>query len=247
MDCSDKDIIKLALSFSTSTNIIENNYFFDPQFFNYKKNNNLVFDKLYQFWGYIGIKLNAYTEIKYYPITFNTMEYIYKCICNDQIIIPCLNNKVLFLNMKNTQKIYFIPIENAPLKDKIILEELIDKTYPLVIYELLSNDEYKELDDKSLTDFDLEHLTKKDRENLTDISSLYYKNDEFESIYINFKKSKMLLDKIISEYKLLNNETAKKLEVVNMNGIIELLNFDYLCMIEMPLIKLERNILELLN
>ena len=57
----------------------------------------------------------------------------------------------------------------------------------------------------------------------------------------------MLLDKIISEYKLLNNETAKILEAVNMNGIIELLNFDYLCMIEMPLIKLERNILELLN
>ena len=245
-DCSNNEIIKLALSFSTSTNIIENNYFFNPQFFNYK-NNNLVFDKLYQFWGYIGIKLNAYTEIKYYPITFNTMEYIYKCICNDQIIIPCLNNKVLFLNMKNIQKICFISIENVPLKDKIVLEKLLDKTYPLVIYELLSDEEYKELDEKSLTDFNLEYLTKSDKENLTDISSLYYKNGEFESMSINFKKSKMLLDKIISEYKLLNNETAKILEAVNMNGIIELLNFDYLCMIEMPLIKLERNILELLN
>lgn len=41
----------------------------------------------------------------------------------------------------------------------------------------------------------------------------------------------MLLDKIISKYKLLNNETEKILEIVNMNGKIELLNFDYLCMI----------------
>ena len=73
------------------------------------------------------------------------MEYILNNFHYDQIVIPCLNNIVLLLNMKNIQKLVFISNDNTALKEKEIFNKLINETYPLVIYELLNADSYKEL------------------------------------------------------------------------------------------------------
>lgn len=246
-DASLEDIIKLAYSLNTSAHIIKNNYFFDPQFFNKGNVESQNFDKKYQFWGYIGIKLNEHTEIKYYPITFNTMEYISNNFYYDQIVIPCLNNIVLLLNMKNIQKLVFISNDNTAMKEKEVFDKLINETYPLVIYELLNANSYKELKDKSLIDFDFDSFEKMNKRVLIDISSLYYKNGEYESKKILFSKCEMLCKEIVSKYKFLNDETIKYLEVINIDDIKEIINFDYLSLVEMPLLKLEKNILDFIK
>ena len=46
------------------------------------------------------------------------MEYILNNFHYDQIVIPCLNNIVLLLNMKNIQKLVFISNDNTALKEK---------------------------------------------------------------------------------------------------------------------------------
>ena len=187
--------------------------------------------------------MNGYSEIKYYPITFNTMEYISNNFHYDQIVIPCLNNIVLLLNMKNIQKLVFISNDNTALKEKEIFNKLINETYPLVIYELLNADSYKELKDKSLIDFDFDSLEKKNKNALIDISSLYYINDEYENKKILFSKCETLCKEIVSKYKFLNNETIKYLEITNIDYIKEVINFDYLSLVEMPLLKLGKTIL----
>ena len=65
--------------------------------------------------------------------------------------------------MKNIQKLVFISNDNTALKEKEIFNKLINETYPLVIYELLNADSYKELKDKSLIDFDFDSLEKRIR------------------------------------------------------------------------------------
>ncbi len=175
------------------------------------------------------------------------MEYISNNFYYDQIVIPCLNNIVLLLNMKNIQKLVFVSNDNTAMKEKEVFDKLINETYPLVIYELLSANSYKELKDRSLIDFDFDSLEKMNRRVLIDISSLYYKNGEYESKKILFSKCEMLCKEIVSKYKFLNDETIKYLEVINIDDIKEIINFDYLSLVEMPLLKLEKNILDFIK
>ena len=60
------------------------------------------------FWGHIGIMPRNGHEYKWYPITKNVRADFYNEIDRKSIVITCMNNKVLYLNMKNINKIVLI-------------------------------------------------------------------------------------------------------------------------------------------
>lgn len=89
------------------------------------------------FWGHVGILPTNTTDHLWFPITGTTHKMIYKSMDMDRIVIPCMNNKVLLLNMQNIQEI-------------ILLDEACDQPSftnwdssvdcgetPLVVYEVL--------------------------------------------------------------------------------------------------------------
>lgn len=235
------DSVKLAYSFSTSTRIIENSNFFNPQFLNIENKNNI--DEECQFWGFIRIKLKNCDIDKYYPITLNTMKSIYNNLNFGEIIVPCLNNKVLLLNMKNIKKISLISNNTVDFKKNRHLKKVMDETYPLVIYELLDTDYFNESVNMSTIDFDFNLVSKKKDLNI-ETSVFYYEDGECENECINFSKSEILLKEIVSKYRALDNEIMNLLPVCNTDGTNDIFNFDYLSIIEMPLLKLEKSIID---
>lgn len=60
------------------------------------------------FWGHVGILLNNTKKYLWYPITGATRSEIYKTINNNRIVIPCMNNKMLFLYMPNVKEIVLL-------------------------------------------------------------------------------------------------------------------------------------------
>ena len=53
-------------------------------------------DEISGFWGHVGIKLCGIDKYMWYPINSNTRKMIYKGIDEELMVIPCMNNKVLF-------------------------------------------------------------------------------------------------------------------------------------------------------
>lgn len=94
---------------------------------------------LHGFWGHIGILPVGEDRHTWYPITGGTRERIYQSLGEPYLVVPCMNNRVLLLNMDN-------------IKEIVLLDEACDKPdftnwdsgvdcgeIPLVFYEALED------------------------------------------------------------------------------------------------------------
>lgn len=95
------ELREIAMQLRTSTHVITNQYFFEPQFseMEYYMDMKDALDEISGFWGHVGIKLCGIDKYMWYPINSNTRKMIYKGIDEELMVIPCMNNKVLFLNI----------------------------------------------------------------------------------------------------------------------------------------------------
>ena len=135
------ELREIAMQLRTSTHVITNQYFFEPQFseMEYYMDMKDALDEISGFWGHVGIKLCGIDKYMWYPINSNTRKMIYKGIDEELMVIPCMNNKVLFLNMSNIEDITLSDFDADTPSGKNWDEHVSCGEIPLVVYEALED------------------------------------------------------------------------------------------------------------
>ena len=253
------ELIDIAFALRTSVRCIEGKNYFDPQiavmdemFFNLKETQNK--ERFHGFWGHIGVCPNMSSEVFWYPITSNTIKIVNESSDTRFIIVPCMNNKLLLINMNNIDKL-------------ILLDEACDPPYyctwdrkvdnggtPLVVYEALDDYYFYKDDDRNIPTTILssklinilEEYIKDNNLNEEYVNSLLY---DVNVVYNNGKKETHDVD--LSEYNDLTefissiwefNDVPNKnnfIKYQNYNGEVVLLNLNIVSFLELPLLKIE--------
>lgn len=256
----------LAFVFHTSVKGVLGNNFFQLQlamlgdfledFGNYENASEMGF------WGHIGILPLSSDHYLWYPITGNTRTMIYDMIEKKRLVIPCMNNKVLLINMRNVNKI-------------VLLDEACDQPSfgnwdsavdcgetPLVLYEALKDYMYyKDLDQAPPTNIISHNLcvcldkfikSKKSNIDVTeffaDTITIYYPDGKIEENDIDFDSQENISEEISSIYDF--GETSldeQYLFYQDYNGTEIFLNADIFSILELPLIGVEDKICSVLD
>lgn len=208
------------------------------------------------FWGHIGIRSYGNENYHWFPITENTRKYIYMHIDNDCIIVPCMNNKLLFINMNN-------------ISDIVLLDEACDTPgdiswdydadcgeIPLVIYESLEDYIYNEGDSGFSESFcncmdriiEAKEWSEDDIYELTQKSIFYYKDGTVRYSDVDFEEDENISDEVSLLYGFEEKELSGKiLFYSDINGAEYFINMSNISMIELPLLKVEEKICKVLD
>lgn len=132
----------IALSLYTGTRCIMGDWFFEPQIAtlnDFLLEDNEVFNSC-GYWGHIGILPAGTNEHIWFPITESVHRLIYQQIYRmKRIVVPCMNNKVLLLNLDNIKQVLFLD-DACDEPGFTNWDSSVDcGNYPLVIYEALED------------------------------------------------------------------------------------------------------------
>ena len=117
-------------------------WFFEPQIAtlnDFLLEDNEVFNSC-GYWGHIGILPAGTNEHIWFPITESVHRLIYQQIYHmKRIVVPCMNNKVLLLNLDNIKQVLFLD-DACDEPGFTNWDSSVDcGNYPLVIYEALED------------------------------------------------------------------------------------------------------------
>lgn len=244
----------IAFILSTSTNILKDRYFFEPQIgeMEYYLETDQAIDEVSGFWGHVGILLNGSKKYKWFPITGNTRKMILQSIENDLLVIPCMNNKVLLLNMSNVDEITLCDFDADQPGDRDWDYKVDCGELPLVIYEALEDDyfyESVEREDENLSSglkkfinkyIAEKHWEEKDIQELLNDSIIYYSNGKERHVWIDFDN-----DTISEEIEMVYGYEMADLDETFMyyknqhDDTENLVSIKKVSMIEVPLLKVE--------
>ncbi len=134
----------IATCLGTSTSCIDGSYFFPPQV----SRPELILDVysgdrdrnvMSGFWGHLGIQPVHSDTFLWYPITDHTYDLLCERMEKPRLVVPCMNNKLLYLNPQNINNICLLEdARDAPgfaNWDPAVGEGEI----PLVVYETLGD------------------------------------------------------------------------------------------------------------
>lgn len=211
-------------------------------------------EKLYGFWGHIGIRPSLSDEFLWLPITGKTRDMIYDAIGQDRMVVPCMNNKLLLINMDNVDKIVLLDDAcdepgNCNWDPDVNCGEI-----PLVLYESLEDyfyytDSKGELPEDIISqnlrkclDAYVANLDADIDEIMTSLDAVVitYSNGKKEITDIDFSYSESIVGEISSIYEFDDfSFTERYLSYRTYNGEEIFLNFECVAFIEVPLLKVE--------
>ena len=208
------------------------------------------------FWGHIGILLSHCTDYLWFPITTKTRQSIYESMNDKFILVQCMNNKLILLNMDNIQNI-------------ILLDEAIDQPgftnwdnnvdcgdIPFVAYEALDDYISYKLDPDlsvstimsekfinfmdSLFDTETENNDYYKLYYMANGIKLHYKDGHILETIMDCDNSPNLLSTIMSVYEFSDLGLEEKNIVFETEDSIEMIvNLDHISAIELPMAKIE--------
>lgn len=211
------------------------------------------------FWGHIGILLEGDDMYHWYPITRNTRSMVYQMMDDRRMVVPCMNNRALLLNMENVRKVMLLDEAcdapgDADWDPKVSCGEI-----PNVIYEALEEygtDDYQETSQRMSDRLKgtLDNLIRKNEwtedeiYQMLDDSLIYYTNGKAESHWIEFGERETLSEEVMCICDYQDEDLYSDiLRFEEMGGPEIILNMKYVAMLEMPLLKLENAILSILK
>lgn len=240
----------IALCCRTSVRCVTGNYYFDqplsrPSSFDSE-------DESSGFWGHVGILTSAKREYTWYPITNKVRMHILRSSENDYIVIPCMNNKLLLLNMSG--------VDNIVLLDEACDEpcyanwdeNVSEGEVPLVIYEILTSGDYYEFDQKEerlskqlrliLNEFLEKHNWDEEQiQFITDGISIQYKNGNVLEVCADWQNVDSVVEIVTHCYEIGRlNAGTKRLLIEEMDMAEIIVNMENVSMIEMPLVAVEK-------
>lgn len=246
----------IAMCLSVSVNCLLGENFFEPQIatldmcINNSTDENC--DKYSGFWGHIGIQLCNSKDFLWYPITGNTRKLVYRMLESDRVVIPCMNNKVLFVNMKNVNEIVFSDFDCDQPEFINWNKEVDCGGVPLVVYEALEdycylidggiNDDIlspqlqrfmeKFIKEKGLSQFEIYEKTQ--------ISMIYYLDGCVRPISIDFNFNESISVEIYNTYVYEDSEfTDDIMFCQDVAGTQMIFNMKNVSMLELPLLNVE--------
>lgn len=251
----------IAMVMLVGTGVLTGKYFFSPQIgtLDYFSKSDLkgCAKELSGFWGHLGIKLIGFENYIWFPITGNTRNMIYRSIGDELLVVPCMNNKVLFFYMPNVQEITLLDEACDSPMGKDWDEEVSCGEVPLAFYEALEEYLFNEFVDEN-DEFDFsprlkkcideyikkEHLTEMDYEKLFEQSTIYYADGTQRKVIIDFDYDNTLLNKIAMVYGCgfaeLENSFLYFTEKSDESE--RFINMKKISMIELPFLKLEESL-----
>jgi len=202
------------------------------------------------FWGHVGILLNNNEKYLWFPITGRTKTNIVSNSENERIVIPCMNNKVLYLNMKH-------------IKELILLDDGCDQPsyanwdptiscgeIPRVVYESL--EDYVYSDNNDLSDrlkTCLDRLAKQnkwseeDMVSMVDDSVIHFADGGSRVAGIDFTYEDNISEEVSNIWEFgssaIPGNTFYFMDIDESDRII---NVNNIAMIELPLLKVEEAI-----
>lgn len=208
------------------------------------------------FWGHIGIHLSNTDNYMWFPISGHTRKTAYQLTNEKYFIVPCMNNKLLFINLQN-------------IDDFVLLDEACDQPgninwdyhvdcgeIPLVVYDALEYfDIYNsKIDNAELSNQFYERLNNFVKEKnwseddiftIVESTTLYHKDGYTNTIEIDFNQYETISSTISDIYSFgETNDMERMLTCTTIGGMDYMINIDNIAMIELPLLKTENAICE---
>ena len=242
----------LAMCLRTSVNVIKQENYFEPQVSTYflEVNENCNKKNVSGFWGNIGILAINSKKYKWYPITDSTRDMIYESMGNNKLVIPCMNNTVLYLNMDNIQKIVLLDEACGGPYDMDWDSSSGEGEIPLVVYESLNDYEYES--DKTMSEKfkkAINTIAKKydwkddDYIYMTQKINIDYKDGRSEQGLMDFNQDENLSDEVAIVYDGMSDDFSENIVYyTDINEIEIIVNISNIAMIELPFIELENAI-----
>lgn len=261
-DVTIAELRDIALCLHTGTRYIENTSVFYPQMsvmedvFRFSANGNAA--DLSGFWGHIGILPKSGKAYYWYPITLHYAKYVSKNMNNSRLVVPCMNNKLLFLNTDNIDGIVLLDKACDPPDFANWDPSVGEGEIPLVVYEAL-DDFYFAMESNGMSDEDvlspmfmnyMKDIAKQYKWTEDDIFDLtskimikYYDGNELIN-YTDFSCEDSLVGEIERVCVFGDDIHEKYIAFSDNNGADIMINTDNISLIELPLVKVEEAILQ---
>lgn len=247
----------IALVLQTGTRCIAGDGFFEPQF--------AILDDILSedeafggcgFWGHIGIFLAGTEKPTWFPITWNVHNQIHRQIQHmKRIVVPCMNNKVLLLNLNNIRQIQLLDDACDPPESLTEDHESDCGDTPLVLYEALEDYLYEEWDAENEKDTMsekfrqvMEYTAKEEGWNEDSVSELlttviWYRDGKKEYSSMDYHRGSALISEIETLYSYEDDEFSEDyFDYEEMDGPEVFINMNEVSMIELPLVQVEEAI-----
>ena len=242
----------IAWELAVSTHVLTDTYFFEPQMGTPEVfvSNSKIQDEVSGFWGHVGILLTGSRKYRWYPITANTRDMIYRKMDEAWMVIPCMDNKVLFLNMSNVEEITLSDFDCDEPSCKDWDPGVNCGETPLVLYEAFEdyyNEEMEMLSDKMKKILECyikqSGQTEDELYDMLETSAIYYADGKERHIQIEFDDD--TISETIEEvygYELSDVEETFLFYSDRIDETENFVNIKKISMIELPLLKLEEAI-----
>lgn len=255
----------IALCLSTGVRMLQGNNFFEAQFAEPEIILELLRkeedEDIHGFWGHVGILLNGRDEYLFFPITEDTSILILKTLENERMVIPCMNNKVLYLNMQNVKEIILNNFECDPPRFVNWDCDVEEGDVPFVVYEALE-DYFCEgeacIEEGILSEQFMRYLdgliekNHWSEDNILSIISygmIYYSDGMMRGLSADFKSDAETLSTEVGNLYMFRDLEFEDdiICVTDLSGSMIAVNMKNVSMIEMPLIELEDAIIDKLE
>lgn len=261
-DATLAELRDIAICLSVGVGDILGQKYFETQigtldyFIHFSKEDDI--EEISGFWGHIGILLEGDDKYHWYPITSNTRSLVYQMMDDRRMVVPCMNNKVLLLNMENVRKIMLLDDDCDTPTDADGNLVAGYGEIPSVIYETMEEyildgeEEPQKMSDKlkgTLDDLIKENKWTEDKiYQMVDDSWIYYNNGKVESHWIEFGGEETISQEVMCIYDYRDDKLYSSiLHFEDYDEAEIILNMKYVAMLEMPLLKLENAILTMLQ
>lgn len=208
------------------------------------------------FWGHVGILPSSSEKYLWYPITGTARSMVYGWIEHGYLVIPCMNNKVLWINTKNVDRIILLD-DACDAPEACNWDQPVDYgETPSVVYESLRDYiDYSDSGEKVPEDVISQNLCEfldsyvKKNEGTGDILSseeaavFYYAGGKIEQHHIDFDQEQSLSLEISLIYEFGDEASDERfLFFQDYDGTENFSNKDNVSIIELPLFNIEEAI-----
>lgn len=210
-------------------------------------------EELSGFWGHIGILTASSEKYLWYPISHNVKKHVYHIWDQQFLVIPCMNNKVLLLNMSGINNIIFLDDDCDLMPyadwDSPINPEIIPPVVPEALEDYAYTCDFSEVDPAALSprfyDFlkrfiDQKKWSDADIEQIIHEITIHFKNQKGVPFMGDFYVHQTLTDAIqlVYDYGELDSDN-KIIYFADTSGAETIVNLDNISMIEAPLAAIE--------
>ena len=250
----------IALYLGTSTSCIMSSNVFYPQTTALSDFINEIDDEgaeLSGYWGHLGVMPLGSTEYSWYPITRYEASEIEYSLKGKQAVVPCMNNKLLYFNLEKIKSIVLLDDACDPPAYYNWDYSIGEGEIPLVVYEVLVDYYSRERDEnieaeyspklQSLLDRLIEEKKWTDDQiyDLTSGIKIRYADGGVFNNLIELGNSSELFTVVNDLYTMKDaGNTDKYVSFTDWNGAVTYINTGEVAIIEMPLVGVEKKIMD---